>query len=443
MLPQRTTPPAALCFRVRQGTLHPMRVVIAPDKFAGTLTAAEAASAIANGWRSAMPADDLVLTPMSDGGHGFLDTIASVFAGRRETNVDDALGRAVGASWLFTTVAGTPIAVIESAQACGISRLTPDELNPVTATSYGVGQLIGAALASGARRILVGLGGTATNDGGAGMAQALGVRLLDADGNDLPRGAGALERLDRVDVSGLDKRLADVDVVAVVDVLNPLLGADGATRSFAGQKGADEATSGRLEAALVRYAALVADATGVKGSADQPGAGAAGGLGFALAAFAGATIHPGVDLVSDILGVRAKVAHADLVITGEGRFDAQSLRGKVPSGIAALAGEAGLPCIVLAGDVTVGRQEMRAAGVTGAYSVTDLVGSQGEALSKPAHWLEKLAAQAAREWSRPAGEPAANPIGEAPAGPPAAPPTGQAVDQSTGSDAAPPTGMRS
>jgi glycerate kinase len=420
-----------------------MRVVIAPDKFAGTLTAAEAASAIANGWRSAMPADDLVLTPMSDGGHGFLDTIASVFAGRRETNVDDALGRPVGASWLFTTVAGTPIAVIESAQACGISRLTPEELNPLTATSYGVGQLIGGALASGARRILVGLGGTATNDGGAGMAQALGVRLLDADGNDLPRGAGALERLDRVDVSGLDKRLANVDVVAVVDVDNVLLGADGATRSFAGQKGADEPTSARLEAALARYAGLVTEATGAKGTADRPGAGAAGGLGFALAAFAGAAIHQGVELVSDILGVRAKMAHADLVITGEGRFDQQSLRGKVPTGIAALAGEAGLPCLVLAGDVTVGRQEMRAAGITGAYSVTDLVGSQGEALAKPAHWLEKLAAQAAREWSRPAGEPGGRAAAEPPAGPPPGQQAVEPAEQSTGSGTAPPTGMRS
>jgi glycerate kinase len=427
-----------------------MRVVIAPDKFAGTLTAAEAASAIANGWRSAMPADDLVLTPMSDGGHGFLDTIASVFAGRRETNVDDALGRAVGASWLFTTVAGTPIAVIESAQACGISRLTPEQLDPLNATSYGVGQLIGAALASGARRILVGLGGTATNDGGAGMAQALGVRLLDADGNDLPRvparWSGSTASTSAAWTSGCRTSTSWRSSTCSTRCSAPTAPPG---RSPV-RRGADEAMSARLEA----------PSPGTPDSSPRPRGSRAPRTSRERAPPAGSASRsppsparrftPGSSWCRTSWACGRRSRTPTVVVTGEGRFDAQSLRGKVPSGIAALAGEAGLPCIVLAGDVTVGRQEMRAAGITGAYSVTDLVGSQGEALAKPAHWLEKLAAQAAREWSRPAGEssgPAANPTGQAPAGPPAGPPDGEPAgrpqDQPAGSDAAPPSGMRS
>jgi glycerate kinase len=391
-----------------------MRVVIAPDKFAGTLTAAEATSAIAQGWRSAEPGDDLVLAPMSDGGTGFLDTVASVFSGVQEATVDDPLGRPVSASWLLTSAAGTTVAVIEAAQACGLHRLQREERDPLHASTYGVGQLVFAALNSRATRILVGLGGSATNDGGAGLAQALGVRLLDAAGAELPRGADALERLHSVDVSGLDKRLREVDIVAVADVDNPLLGPSGASLTFGPQKGADEPTARRLDESLGRYAELVGAAVGVTGMADRPSAGAAGGLAFALMAFADAVVQPGVQLVADIVGLPAKIAHADLVVTGEGRFDWQSLRGKVPAGVAQLAGAVGVPCIVVAGDVTVGRQEMRAAGVEQAYSITELVGSPGEAFAQPAYWLEKVAARAAREWSRSTAELAPEPAGDPP-----------------------------
>jgi glycerate kinase len=375
-----------------------MRVVIAPDKFAGTLTAIEAASAISVGWRSAAPGDDLILTPMSDGGPGFLDTVSAVFDGLTTATVQDALGRNVPAGWLFTQVGGTRIAVIESAQACGLARIQPDELDPTGASSYGVGELISVALSSGAKRILVGLGGTASTDGGAGMAQALGVRLLDAAGNDLPRGGGALDRLASVDRSGLDPRLAGVDVIAVADVDNPLLGERGASHLFARQKGADDAAVQRLEAALAHYAALVAPDL-----ADAAGAGAAGGLGFGLLAFAQAAVQPGFALVAGILGLRGKVAEADIVLTGEGRFDAASLQGKVPGGVAEYAVEAGVPCVVLAGDVTLDEAVSKAAGVARTYSLMSLAGSTAEAFAQPAYWLEKLAAQVAREWSSTGG----------------------------------------
>ncbi|MEO6714566.1 MAG: glycerate kinase [Mycobacteriales bacterium] len=371
-----------------------MRVVIAPDKFAGTMTALEAASAISVGWRSAAPSDDLILAPMSDGGPGFLDTVAAVFDGLTTTTVEDAIGRDVPAGWLFTQVGGTRIAVLESAQACGIARLSPGEFDVGGASSYGVGQLISVALSSGAKRILVGLGGTASNDGGAGMAQALGVRLLDSDGNELPRGGAALERLASVDRSGLDQRLEGVDVIAVADVDNPLTGDHGASIVFGSQKGADAETAQRLDAALAHYASMVAPEL-----AAAPGGGAAGGLGFGLMAFAGATMQRGLTLVAGILGIPGKVAEADLVITGEGRFDEQSLHGKVPGGIAEFAAAAGVPCVVLAGDVTLDEARTKESGIARAYALTPLAGGVAEAFAQPVYWLEKLAAQVAREWS--------------------------------------------
>ena len=372
-----------------------MRVVIAPDKFAGTLSASEAASAISVGWRGAAPGDDLILAPMSDGGPGFLDTVAAVFPGMTTATVQDALGRNVPAAWLQTDVAGTRIAVIESAQACGLSRLDRDEYDALGATSYGVGQLISVALAGGARRILVGLGGTAANDGGAGMAQALGVRLLDAEGNELPRGGGALARLASIDRSGLDARLAGVDVIAVCDVENPLLGERGASLVYGGQKGADAQTATQLDEALAHYASLV----GAGDMASAPGAGAAGGLGFGLIAFTGAVVQQGLSLVAGILGLPGKISEADLVITGEGRFDEQSLHGKVPVGVAGYAAAAGVPCIVLAGEVTVDEAAGKAAGITKAYGLMPLAGGTAEAFAQPVYWLEKLAAQVAREGS--------------------------------------------
>ncbi len=372
-----------------------MRVVIAPDKFAGTLSAAEAASAIAVGWRSAAPGDDLILAPMSDGGPGFLDTVSNVFDGVTTATVEDPLSRGVPASWLQTDVAGTRIAVIESAEACGLSRLTPEELDPRRTTSYGVGQLISIAVAAGARRILIGLGGSASNDGGAGMAQALGVRLLDADGNELPRGGAALAALRSVDASRLDPRLAGVDIVAVSDVDNPLLGPNGATRTFGAQKGADDAALDELVAALENWVEVL----GAPDDAAAPGAGAAGGLGFALMHFCAAAMEPGLRLVANIVGLRAKIADADVVVTGEGRFDSVSLHGKVPAGVAEIALEASVPCLVLAGDVTVSDDEARAIGVHAAYSIMSIAGSTGEAFAQPAYWLEKIAAQAAREWT--------------------------------------------
>jgi glycerate kinase len=381
------------------GTLKQVRVVIAPDKFAGTLSAAEAAAAIAAGWRSAAPTDRLVTVPVADGGEGFLDAIAaSVRAVRREVEVRDPLGRAVQAAYLLTD---DRTALIECAAAAGLRLVAREDRDPRLATSAGVGELMLAALDAGATRLVVGLGGSATNDGGAGLAQALGLRLLDAAGRDLPPGGAALAGLVRVDGSGLDPRLASTEVVLASDVDSPLTGPSGATAVFGPQKGADPTAVVELDAALGHWADVLArDRPATTGLASAAGAGAAGGLGFALLALCSAAVRPGIELVIELTGLRAAVAAADLVVTGEGRLDGQSLRGKAPAGVAALAQEHGLPCVAIAGQVDVGRQQLAAAGISACYAVADVAPSLDEAMADAAYWVTDLAARVAREWTR-------------------------------------------
>jgi glycerate kinase len=361
-----------------------VRVVIAPDCFGGTLSAASAAEAVAEGWGRARPGDDLVLVPMSDGGPGFLDALPGT---RVTVLVEDPLARPTLASFLLD---GTT-AYVESAQACGLHLLAPEERDAGVTTSYGVGQLVRAAVEAGATRVVLGLGGSASNDGGAGMLAALGIRREDATGDSLEPGGLALARAARL----VGEPLA-VELVVATDVDNPLLGPDGASTVFGPQKGATPAQVTALDAALARWADLLEEHLGV--SARQlPGAGAAGGLGFAALAL-GATREPGAAVVARAVGLAKAVAGADLVVTGEGSFDFQSLRGKVVAGVAAGAAQEAVPCLVLAGQVSVGRREAAAAGVEAAYSLVDEVGLE-RATGAAADSLATLAFRVARQWS--------------------------------------------
>lgn len=372
-----------------------MRVLICPDGFGGTLSPAEAAAAIAAGWRVAAPADELDLAPLSDGGPGFVGVLAAALpaAVLRVVQVADPLGRPVRAAFLLDG----STAYLESAQACGLHLLRDDERNPRTTTTYGVGQLVTAALDAGATRLVVGLGGSATNDGGAGMLAALGVTRYDRAGEPLGRGGGPLRDLARLD-GRPDRRLAGVELVAATDVDSPLLGLSGATAVFGPQKGASREDVALLDGALTSWADALERHLGVAVRAD-PGAGAAGGLGAALLAL-GARRAPGIALVERLVGLPARVAVADLVVTGEGTFDLASLSGKVVSGVATLAAAEAVPCLVLAGAVRVGRREMGAAGIAAAYSVVEQVGVE-EAMAKPAQELAALSTRVARQWSRP------------------------------------------
>jgi glycerate 2-kinase len=376
-----------------------VRVLIAPDSFGGTLSSPEAAAAIAEGWSSAAPRDELDLAPLSDGGPGFVDVLAEALGGRLvPVDVAGPLGTPVRASLL--RVGDT--AYVETAAAAGLALLTPAERDPRVTTSAGVGELVVAALDGGASRVVLGLGGSATNDGGAGMLAALGLGLLDAAERVLAPGGAALARLDRLDPAGVDPRSADVELVAATDVDSPLLGPDGASASFGPQKGAGADGVAELEAALSRWAAVVTRdlrPPPPAGWETAPGAGAAGGLGGALLAL-GARRESGIALVLECTRLAERVAAADLVVTGEGSFDWSSLRGKVVSGVAAAAREEALACLVLAGAVSVGRREAAAAGVEAAYAVVDEPGGLQAALDRPAVQLRALAARVAREWSR-------------------------------------------
>ncbi len=374
-----------------------MRVLLAPDGFGGTLSPAQAAAALADGWRRAAPDDDVDLAPLSDGGPGFVDVLATALpdAERRTLTVEDPLARPVRADLLLS---GTT-AYVESAQACGLHLLGPQERDPLRTTTYGVGQLLAAALDAGATRIVVGLGGSATNDGGAGLLAALGLRRLDAAGGQLAPGGLALRELDRL-TGTLDARLADVELVAASDVESPLLGLYGASSVFGPQKGAGREEVALLDGALTRWADVLEAHVGVE-VRDRPGAGAAGGLGAALFVL-GATQQPGISLVQQAVGFDERVARADLVVTGEGRFDSSSLVGKVVRGVARVAGEHAVPCVVLAGEVALGRREAAAAGVEQAWSLVDLVGAE-RALGDAGPALAELARHVAGQWS--AGRP--------------------------------------
>lgn len=359
-----------------------MRVVIAPDKFKGSASAAEVAQALADGLLSVRPDLDIVLVPVADGGDGTLSAALSAGYTAVPVTAEGPAGECVDAS--FARQGGT--AVIELAEVSGLRRLA-GPLSPLTASTYGVGQVMRAALDCGARRIVLGIGGSASTDAGAGMLQALGLRLLDGAGAELGRGGAALARLDRIDQAGLDPRLSEVLVASDVD--NPLLGPGGAAAVFGPQKGASAADIELLDAALGRFAALTKDVVG-QDLAAEAGAGAAGGTGFAALAYLGARLVPGVELVLDLIGFDAAVAGADLVITGEGSLDAQSLRGKAPTGVARAASRHGVPVVAVAGRVELSRSEVAEAGFAAGYSLADLEPDPGASMTRVAELLHQL-----------------------------------------------------
>ncbi len=328
-----------------------MRILIAPQEFKGSLSARAAARAMAEGLRRALPDALLDLLPVADGGPGTVEALVEAAAGDlKETTARDPLGRPVRAAWGLLPD-GT--AVIEMAAASGLSLLTAGERDPRRASTYGTGQLIRAALDEGCRRIIVGVGGSATNDGGTGAAQALGARFLEAADKELPPGGAALARLDRIDASGLDRRLAGCQLLVATDVTNPLCGPEGASIIYGPQKGADPELARQLDAALAHYARILQRDLGVDVT-DRPGAGAAGGLPAGLIAFAGAEIRSGFELVAEAVGLRERLREADLALTGEGRLDLQSGYGKTTAGVAALARQAGVPVIALVGGLAEG-----------------------------------------------------------------------------------------
>ena len=321
--------------------MNPRHILIACDKFKGSLSAQEACEAIARGLAARWPAATLPLTlhPIADGGEGFAQTLLAPLKGRWvDCPAHDALGRPLTARYLLADAADGPLAVMEMAEASGLWRIPAADRDILAATTIGTGEMMRHAITTGgARRIVLGIGGSATNDGGAGMAAALGVRFLAADNSLLhPSPLNLARHLARVDASGL---IPLPPVTAACDVSSPLLGPAGATRVFGPQKGADAASTPVLEAALEKLTALTDGAD----LADVAGAGAAGGLGFGLLRFVGAELVPGFDLLASLTGLTARIAAADLVITGEGRLDAQTLTGKGPAGIASLARAHGTP----------------------------------------------------------------------------------------------------
>jgi glycerate 2-kinase len=368
-----------------------MRVLVAPDKFRGTLTARQAAEAIEAGWRRARPADLLDLVPMADGGEGTMDAVVSGAGAEVETvRVTGPLGDAVDAAFGLVPGEDGPLGVVEMARASGLDLIAASRRDPKRATTRGTGELMARAIERGATRLLVCLGGSATNDGGSGMAAALGCRFLDAKEQPLADGGAALLSLARIDVTPMPPSVRALTVWGACDVDNPLTGPTGASAIYGPQKGASDDDVWLLDRALGHLAAIAHRDLGID-LKDEPGAGAAGGLGFGLLAFVGARLRRGVDVVMDSVGLRERMADVDLVITGEGALDEQSLRGKVPAGILEAARTHGVPVAILCG-----RAEIRPEGVP-VIAMVDLVGAEaalGDArtsLEEAAHALASRA----------------------------------------------------
>ncbi len=343
-----------------------MRIIIAAGAFKHSLTAAEAANAIAQGLRRSGLAAELVLLPIADGGNGTLDACLAGGGERVSLPVEDPLGRTVEAA--YGRLGQT--AVIEMALASGLELLRPDELDPLRASTFGTGQLMRAALESGVSRLIIGMGGSATVDGGAGCLQALGVRLLDASGQEVPRGGGKLQHIRQIDTRALDPRWQSVEIIIASDVDNPTLGEQGAAAVFAPQKGASPAQIPVLEANLSHFFTLAAEQVG-RDVRHTPGGGAAGAFSAGLLAFLGGRIESGIDLILDLRGFDEQLDDAALVITSEGRMDAQTVHGKGPFGVARRAAERGVPTIALVGGLLVDDALLHDAGLWAALPVVN------------------------------------------------------------------------
>jgi len=404
---------------------HVGHVVVAPDKFKGTLAAPRVAFHVAAGLRRACPDVVVVTLPVADGGDGTVDSAVAAGYRRVRATVQGPTGEPIRASFAIrgsavttdgnattdsdatTGSAGTTHgtgatadAIIEAAEACGLRRLPDGVAVPLTATSHGVGELIVAAIRAGARRIVLGLGGVACTDGGAGLVEALGGRLLDRAGTPLPPGGSALRELHRLELARfwtVSGPASPVDVTVACDVDSPLLGPDGAAAVYGPQKGAAPHDVAILEEGLGRWAEITEGIIGQR-YRDLPGAGAAGGLGFAALAFLGASMRPGIDVLLERLDFARRIEGARLVITGEGSLDAQTLRGKAPAGVARAAAAAGVPVVAVAGVATLSKHDLRRSGISAAYSLTGIQPDLRRCMTDPGPLLEDLAGRLARDW---------------------------------------------
>jgi len=372
-----------------------MRVVIAPDSFKESLSARAAADAIAQGILDVLPQAQVLRIPMADGGEGSLDAVLAATQGeRRRAQVRNANGDVITADWGWL---GEGRAFIEMATAAGLAHIAPQARCALHATSFGVGQLILHALDAGARHVVLGLGGSACNDAGAGLLQALGARLLDAHGQPLPAGGAALANLAALDISGLDARLRETRFSLAVDVDNVLCGPAGASAIFGPQKGAGPQDVARLDAALAHFADVLAQTTG-RDERNQPGMGAAGGLGLPLKTLFDAEFQPGVELIAELAGLDAALQGADLVLTGEGSLDHQTLLGKTPVGVARHAQALGIPVVALAGRLGEGYPALYDAGITAAFSLVPGPVTLAEACTHAASYLRARAGDVIRLW---------------------------------------------
>lgn len=361
------------------------RVVVAPDKFKGSLTAAEVANALAAGLVAGDPTLEVLCAPVADGGDG---TVAAAVASGWSpvlVNTTGPTGQPMPASY----AARGSVAVVELASAVGLEALPGGVPDPLGASTFGLGTVIRHALEGGAREIVIGLGGSASTDGGAGMLQALGVRILDAEGNDVTGGGGPLRGARRVDLSRLHPAVAQTRFRLACDVDNPLLGPNGATAVYAPQKGASAGDLVALEDAMTQWARVVRAATG-RDDGDRAGAGAAGGTAFGAISVLGAQTQPGIETVLDLVNFRRVLAGADLLVTGEGSLDAQSLHGKAPIGVAAAARRAGVPVVAVAGRSALTENQLRDAGIVKAYTLAELEPDLDRSIANAADLLRRI-----------------------------------------------------
>jgi glycerate kinase len=370
-----------------------MRIIISPDKFKGSLGSREVAEAIARGFSEGWPDAELISCPLADGGEGTLQVLVQATGGKTVAcDVAGPLGEPRRAQ--LGIMGDGKTAVVEMAAASGLVLVPPEKRDPRYTTTAGTGDLIRAALDMGMRRIIVGIGGSATNDGGTGMAASLGVRFLDDYQEALSPGAVYLNNLETIDTGGLDPRVLETEIIVASDVTNPLLGEEGASRVYAPQKGASEYDVELLETGLARLAEVVS-ATLMPGLEDKPGAGAAGGLGFGLMAFAGAEVRPGVEVVMEAVGFEEKLAGCSLAVTGEGRLDAQTAYGKTVSGVARAAGRRGIPVLALGGEVADGAEKLHELGVTAMLGIASGPLTREESMRLAGSLLERTSRELA------------------------------------------------
>jgi glycerate kinase len=368
-----------------------MKIVIAPDSYKGSLSSTEAAAAMERGIKRFRPDADTVKVPIADGGEGTLDCLIASSGGEKvPVRVTGPLGEPVEAE--FGLLRGGEVAVIEMAEASGLTLVPEGELNPMKATTYGTGELIRAALDRGCRQFILALGGSATNDGGAGMLQALGLRLTDREGREVPQGGGYLEKIAAIDDRDFDARIRESQFVIASDVQNPLVGPSGATHVYGPQKGATPEMVRELERGMVQWADVMAAHTGRR-MHDEPGAGAAGGIGGAFLAFFPASIRRGIDVVIEHSRLRDELPGADLVLTGEGQIDHQTASGKTPMGIAQEAQKFGVPTIALAGSIGTGIDALYRHGICAVFSLVNKPMTLQQAMAD----ADALLAQAAEQ----------------------------------------------